>query len=131
MRKLSLVILLLAPACFVDVPDVDEAEFACATSDDCANGYECIDNRCRGDGSSPDACAGNNCAARICVPDTSLPVGYRCETCDVAKRCEQSGEVCVATAPAEPDPFICLPGNADARLLYLPQPHEITHEIQQ
>lgn len=102
MRRLFVVLgvtAIAALACMVDVPPPDAAGgFACETSDDCAPGYYCNDNkRCQKSGPNPtDACNPNPCvgtpAGPICTPSSTS--GHTC-----------SADCSQASCPAE---FFCV-----------------------
>lgn len=85
----SLLMLAAAAACSVDVPDADEGEFACKSSDDCSAGFTCD----RPSGQETGTCVPRNGSNQECVP------GSGATTCGVGKTCDATGH-CVTTTPA-------------------------------
>jgi hypothetical protein len=103
----ALVLAFVSSACVVDVPPLDNAQsFRCNTTDDCAEGYQCLSGYCGRAGTScgshfdcgvneacvsahcTGACTNGSCSpGMICRPNHNQPQGFECASCTADNDC--------------------------------------------
>lgn len=130
LQRSSILLAMLLPACFVDVPQIDDGQFACESDEHCAEGFVCV----RPGGAPTGSCVhrddandtsnqmcleANPCGEMVCIPRTDGSEQPDCQECAEpgvdcvnGHACVRSGETGTAPVSSYCRPHCNMPGTS-------------------